>query len=139
MTIESDGLAFSAGPSSRTNRSHLSFPARTAVSYDPTTWERTLVMVQHGVLRLTCPTGRVADFAAGSIVYLAGLSLATIGAGSSEPVTLHLLSPPSAGRADRCATSEPPTTSIDPRGPAEATKNDITRHAATTTATPAAS
>ena len=122
MTIESDGLAFSVGPSSRTNRSHLSFPARTAVRYDPTAWERTLVMVQHGVLRLTCATGRVADFAAGSIVYLAGLSLAMIGAGSSEPVTLLLLSPPPPGRAESCATSEPPTSSIDPREPAEAAK-----------------
>jgi hypothetical protein len=94
MNSESDGLIFAVGRTSGTNCSLLSFPAGSPVIYDPTAWEQTLVMVQQGVLRLTCPSGRRADFSAGSIVSLARLSLATIGAAGGEAVTLLLLSPP---------------------------------------------
>lgn len=93
MTSDSDGLIFPVGPSSRTNCAHVSFPAGTPVGYDPGAWAQTLVMVQQGVLRLTCRSGREADFPAGAIVYLAGLPLASIGAAGREPVTLLLLSP----------------------------------------------
>jgi len=92
MTSDSDGLIFPVGPSSRTNCAHVSFPAGTPVGYDPGAWAQTLVMVQQGVLRLTCHSGRAADFPAGAIVYLAGLPLASIGAAGREPVMLLLLS-----------------------------------------------
>jgi hypothetical protein len=92
MTSDSDGLILPVGPSSRTNCAHVSFPAGTPVGYDPGAWAQTLVMVQQGVLRLTCQSGRDADFPAGAIVYLAGLPLASIGAAGREPVLLLLLS-----------------------------------------------
>jgi len=93
MTSESDGLILPVGPSSRTNCAHVSLPAGIPVGYDPGAWDQTLVMVQQGVLRLTCQSGRDADFPAGAIVYLAGLPLASIGSAGREPVLLLLLSP----------------------------------------------
>jgi hypothetical protein len=93
MTSESDGLILPVGPSSRTNCAHVSFPAGIPVGYDPDAWDQTLVMVQQGVLRLTCQSGRDADFPAGAILYLAGLPLASIGSAGREPVLLLLLSP----------------------------------------------
>jgi hypothetical protein len=109
MTSDSDGLIFPVGPSSRTNCAHVSFPAGTPVGCDPGAWAQTLVMVQQGVLRLTCHSGREADFPAGAIVYLAGLPLTSIGAAGREPVTLLLLSPrrPPADSDDPQATRNP--------------------------------
>jgi hypothetical protein len=93
MTSAPDGLIFPVGPSSRTNRGHVSFPAGAPVGYDADAWDQTLVMVQQGVLRLTCRSGREVDFPAGSILYLSGLPLAGIGAAGHDPVILLLLSP----------------------------------------------
>lgn len=93
MTGEPDGLILPVRPSSRTNRAHVSLPAGTPVGYDPAAWDRTLVMVQRGVLRLTCRSGREADFPAGAIIHLCGLPLAGIGAAGHDPVILLLLSP----------------------------------------------
>jgi hypothetical protein len=93
MTSEPDGLILPVRPSSRTNCAHVSVPAGTPVGYDPAAWVQTLVMVQQGVLRLTCRSGREADFPAGAIVHLSGLPLASIGAAGHDPVILLLLSP----------------------------------------------
>jgi len=93
MTSESDALILPVGPSSRTGYAHVSVPAGNPVGYDPGAWDKTLVMVQQGVLRLTCQSGRDADFPAGAILYLAGLPLASIGSAGHEPVLLLLLSP----------------------------------------------
>lgn len=93
MTGEPDGLILPVRPSSRTNRAHVSLPAGTPVGYDPAAWDQTLVMVQQGVLRLTCQSGREADFPAGAIIHLCGLPLAGIGATGHDPVILLLLSP----------------------------------------------
>ncbi|MGF6889317.1 hypothetical protein ABIA39_004481 [Nocardia sp. GAS34] len=93
MTGEPDGLILPVRPSSRAHCTHVSFPAGTPVGYDPDAWDRTLVMVQQGVLRLTCRSGREADFPAGAIVHLSGLPLASIGAAGHDPVILLLLSP----------------------------------------------
>jgi hypothetical protein len=101
MTSEPDGLILPVRPSSRTNCAHVSFPAGTRVSYDPAAWDQTLVMVQQGVLRLTCRSGREADFPAGAIVHLSGLPLASIGAAGHDPVILLLLSPRSATERPR--------------------------------------
>jgi len=79
--------------SSRANCAHVTLPAETPVGYDPAAWDHTLVMVQQGVLRLTCRSGRVADFPAGAILHLAGLPLASIGAAGRDPAILLLLSP----------------------------------------------
>lgn len=93
MTSESDGLILRVSSSASPNWAHVSIPAGPPVSYDPGAWDQTLVMVQQGVLRLTCQSGRVADFPAGTIVYLAGLPLASIGSAGREPVLLLLLFP----------------------------------------------
>lgn len=93
MSSEPDGLTLPVGPSSRTSCAHVSFPAGIPVGYDAGAWAQTLVMVQQGVLRLTCHSGRDADFPAGAILYLAGLPLASIGSAGREPVLLLLLSP----------------------------------------------
>lgn len=93
MSSELDGLILPVGPSSGLNCAHVSFPAGIPVGYDPGAWAQTLVMVQQGVLRLTCHSGRDADFPAGAILYLAGLPLASIGSAGREPVLLLLLSP----------------------------------------------
>ena len=106
MTSDSDGLIFPVGPSSRTNCAHFSLPAGTPVGYDPGAWAQTLVMVQQGVLRMTCHSGREADFPAGAILYLAGLPLASIGAAGREPVTLLLLSPRPVEPTDHVDTTD---------------------------------
>ncbi|WP_331722902.1 hypothetical protein [Nocardia sp. NBC_00511] len=93
MTSEPDGLILPDRPTPGTNRTHVSLPAGTPVSYDPAAWDRTLVMVQQGILRLTCKSGREADFGAGTIIHLSGLPLAHIGAAGHDPVILLLLSP----------------------------------------------
>lgn len=92
MTSEPDGLIVPVRPSSRAN-CVVSFPAGKPVGYDPAAWDRTLVMVQQGVLRLTCRSGRKVDFPAGAILHLSGLALASIGAAGHDPVILLLLSP----------------------------------------------
>jgi hypothetical protein len=107
MTSEPDGLILPVGPSSRINCEHVSFPAGTVIGYDPAAWDQTLVMVQLGVLRLTCRSGREADFPAGAIIHLSGLPLAGIGAAGHDPVLLLLLSPRSTTGQSRSASISP--------------------------------
>ena len=51
-------------------------------------WRGCLVMVQSGLLRLTCQSGRTAVFEAGSLLYLDGLQLASVGSDSATATVL---------------------------------------------------
>ena len=106
MTSEPDGLILPVHPSPGTNCAHVSFPAGTPVGYDPDAWDQTLVMVQQGVLRLTCRSGRQADFPPGAIIHLSGLPLASMGAAGHDPVILLLLSPRTAEHPDHNETTD---------------------------------
>jgi len=56
-------------------------------------WRGCLIMVQSGALRLTCRSGRTAIFNAGSLLYLDGLELTSVGSGFADVTVLLTIRP----------------------------------------------
>jgi len=64
-------------------------PVGHSVPHDKPPWESALVLVQEGVLELTCRSGDSATFPGGSMIFFRGLDLATaIAVGPTDAVLL---------------------------------------------------
>ena len=93
MSAEPEGLHLSLdGPALRGRASITVVRPGEPTPYDAELWQDSLVLVQSGVLRMTCHTGAHAVFEAGSVVYFRGLPLATISADGVDDAVLLVLS-----------------------------------------------
>ena len=93
MSAEPEGLHLNLGRTRVEARAEVTVVrSGEPLPFGPQRWHDSLVLVQSGVVRMTCLAGAEAVFEAGSVLYFRGLPLASISADGEQDAVLLVIS-----------------------------------------------